>query len=184
VEIGCPPDCAYLSSARAHPAAVVQRRRDRDLRFLMPLVADLAEPQYRLLLAFQALVLKHAASALPAPDDLDVAEAAAAVAATIETERKGIIYEHQATSVPAQRLAAEIRGVITDIARQGHAGPVERDSAAALRRIEQAARTAGRNLDEQGGRAFLGLLERLMGSAANDDGEGPAESRPSLIVPP
>ncbi|HYT73137.1 MAG TPA: hypothetical protein VEL79_00190, partial [Vicinamibacterales bacterium] len=29
VEIACPPDCGYLSAARAHPAAVVQRQQDR-----------------------------------------------------------------------------------------------------------------------------------------------------------
>jgi hypothetical protein len=150
----------------------------------MPVVADLTEPQYRLLLAFQALVLKHVASALPAPNDLDVAEAAAAVAATIETERKGIIYEHHAASVPAQRLAAEIRDMIADIARQSQAGPVERDSAAALRRIERAARTAGGELQEEGSRVFLGLLERVMGNARGADAPAPEGPRSSLIVPP
>ena len=31
------------SSARSHPSAVVQRRQERDLRFLLPLVSDLSE---------------------------------------------------------------------------------------------------------------------------------------------
>lgn len=151
----------------------------------MPLVADLTESQYRLLLAFQALVLKHAASALPAPIDADVAEAAAAVAATIETERKGIIYEHRAASGPAERLAAEIRGAIAQIAREGQAGRVERDSAAVLRRLERAARTAGHELGEHGDRAYLGLLERLMAGAPapDEDGSLEAERASGLILP-
>src|SRR5438045_2477661 len=62
-EITCPQDCAYLSSAAAHPPAVVQRQRERDMRFFLPFVEALSETQYRLLLAFQALTVKHAGSA-------------------------------------------------------------------------------------------------------------------------
>src|ERR687884_1465190 len=46
VEIDCPPTCAYLSAARAHPAAAVMRRREMDLRFVVPLLSDLSDPQY------------------------------------------------------------------------------------------------------------------------------------------
>ena len=92
-EIDCPLDCSYLSSARAHPAAVVQRRRERDYAFVLPLVRELSEKQYRLLLAFQAVILKHAASAVPSPIDADVGDAAGTLASTLETARKGIIYE-------------------------------------------------------------------------------------------
>ena len=41
VEIPCPDSCPYLASAREHPAAVVQRRQERDLRFFLPLVPQL-----------------------------------------------------------------------------------------------------------------------------------------------
>ena len=107
VEIQCPPDCVYLASARTHPPAIVQRRQERDVSFIVPLVADLTETQYRLLLMFQSATVKHAASAVPGVRDEDIAAAADAAAATLETARKGIIYEHQAVSVPAQRLTAE-----------------------------------------------------------------------------
>jgi hypothetical protein len=192
-EIACPPDCAYLSSARAHPAAATQRRRERDFRFLLPLLQDLTEPQYRLLLAFQAVILKHAASALPAPHDVDVRDAAGTLASTIETARKGIIYEHQTASVPAQRLVTELRGLLAGIEREA---PVpERDAAAALRRIEQGARDAPAAFPEDGPTAYLGLLGRMMsdvasrtarnaagpaGPAGNDEPNRPA----GLIVAP
>src|SRR5919204_2859776 len=106
-EIACPPTCAYLSSARAHPPAVVQRQQERDFEFLLPRISDLSETQYRLLITLQALILRQADQAIPPVTDADVADACATTAATLETARKGIIYEHQAASVPAQRLAGE-----------------------------------------------------------------------------
>lgn len=181
VEIACPADCGYLSSSRAHPAAIVQRRRERDYRFLLPLVSELSEHQYRLLLASQALILKHSASALPAPLDADIADAAATIASTLETARKGIIYEHQATSVPAQRLAAEIRAMFAEIEREGHVRSLDRDGAAILRRIEQGARQAREAFPEDGERAYLSFLGRVMSEAARAQA---AEPQPPDAVDP
>lgn len=188
-EIACPPDCAYLSSARAHPAAATQRRRERDLRFLLPLLQDLTEPQYRLLLAFQAVILKHASSALPAPHDADVGDAAGTLASTIETARKGIIYEHQTASVPAQRIAAELRGLLDEIEREAPAPGRERDASEALRRIERGARDAPAAFPEDGPTAYLGLLGRMMSDVASRTAGKPGAAadeprRQGLIVAP
>jgi hypothetical protein len=191
-EIACPPDCAYLSSARAHPAAATQRRRERDFRFLLPLVQDLTEPQYRLLLAFQAVILKHAASALPAPHDVDVRDAAGTLASTLETAGRGIIYEHQTASVPAQRIVAELRGLLAEIEREAPAPGRERDAAAMLRRIEQGARDAPASFPEDGPTAYLGLLGRMMsdvasraaGNAAAPAGNDEPNRPAGLIVAP
>ncbi len=186
VEIRCPPACAYLSSARAHPAAVVMKRRDADLRFIVPLVQDLNEAQHRLLLYFQSIVIRHARGALPAVRDEDVAAGAAAAAATLETARKGIIYEHQADSAPAQRLAAELSRVVAElIARPGSppAATVERDAAAALRRLEQGARTAASAMPGDAPPVYLSLLDRIVGQAAEEapaPGDAPGAG---LIVP-
>ena len=174
-EINCPPSCSYLSSARAHPAAVVQRRRERDYRFLLPLVAELSEQQYRLLLAFQAVTLKHAANTLPAPIDADVRDAAATLASTLETSQKGIIYEHQTASLPAQRLSGEYRGMLEEIQKPGPVRGLERDAAVVLRRMEQAAREARAAFDEDGDRAYLLLLGRVMSSTEAAGGQ-PSES--------
>jgi hypothetical protein len=54
VEINCPSDCGYLTSARSHPPAVVQRRQERDVSFILPIVSELTDTQYRLLLLFQS----------------------------------------------------------------------------------------------------------------------------------
>jgi hypothetical protein len=162
VEIPCPDSCPYLASAREHPAAVVQRRQERDLRFFLPLVSDLTEPQARLVLVFQAVMLRHAAGAVPALLDQDVADAAGAVAATLETARKGVIYEHQAASIPAQRLSAELRAALASLAPEAsHVARVERDGAVALRTIEQAARTAATALAGDEPPIFINLARRL-----------------------
>lgn len=177
-EIQCPPACVYLSSAREHPAAVVQRRHERDMRYFLPLIADLTEPQYRMMLLFQAILLKHAQGALPPVRDEDVADAAAAVAATLETARKGIIYEHQAASVPAQRLAAELSRTAGELARrEGAPASVERDAAVALRRVERGARGAAAALAGDESPVFLTLMRRLMAGAAEAAGPEPPEGR-------
>ena len=94
---------------------------------------------------FQSVTVKHAEHAVPALLDVDIAEGAAAAASTLETARKGIIYEHQAVSVPAQRLTDEYaRVVVAELMAQNASqqSRVERDAAAALRKIEAGARTA------------------------------------------
>jgi hypothetical protein len=185
-EISCPPTCAYLSSARTHPAAVVQRRRERDLRFLLPLLADLSEPQYRLLLFFQALVVKHAQTAVPPITDSDIAEAAAAVAATFETAGKGIIYEHQAGSLPAQRLAVDLGHAVSDMRRKGAEPSVERDATVVLRTLERAARTAPGALADDEAPVLLGVLRRVMAATEQQQRAGAERAGSTgggLIIP-
>src|SRR5262249_19045166 len=74
VDIACPSACGFLSSSRAHPAAVAQRQQERDMRFLLPRIGDRTETQYRLFMLTQALIVQHAKSAAPAPIDSDVAD--------------------------------------------------------------------------------------------------------------
>jgi hypothetical protein len=196
VEIRCPPTCPYLSSAQQHPAAVVQRRRERDMGFFVPLVSDLSEPQYRLILYFQAIAAQHAVGAVPSLMDQDVAEAAAALAGTLETAGKGIIYEHQAASIPAQRLVTDFRKGLGELTRESGAqtSRFERDAAVALRRIEHGARRASSALAGDDHPVFLSLLSRIMAAAgtASDGAQGadspsaePGDRQPGsgLIIP-
>jgi hypothetical protein len=193
-EISCPDSCSYLASARTHPAAVVQRRQERDLHFFLPLVADLTEPQSRLVLLFQDVLLRHAAHAIPAVLDVDVVEGAAAVAATLETARRGLIYEHQPASVPALRLASELRKAIAQLTSEdSHVARLEEDAAVALRRIEQGARTAADALAGDVPPVFIGVVRRLMPGPGGDPGadndervlrpSGAASDGGPLIIP-
>ena len=111
-QIACPPDCAYLESATAHPPAVVQRQRERDVSFLVALLDGLTAPQQRL----TAIVLEYLATDRPdAPGlvDADVERAAVALAQTYETASRGIVYEHSASTAAAQRLALQMKQLVS-----------------------------------------------------------------------
>jgi len=189
-EIQCPFDCVWLASSRAHPPAAVLRQRERDTRFLAEVVHQLSQRAYAVLLLLQDVVRRYQRNAIPALRDTDVRNAAAALAATYETTARGIIYEHQAESLPAQRLLAELRAAVEDVVRRAGAGKehlVTADAAAALRRLEWAAREARAQL-EPSETAYLDLVGRLPydtpagapeGQAAAPD--TPAPSR--LILP-
>jgi hypothetical protein len=189
-EIACPPECVYLKASRVHPPAIVQRQQQRDMQFLAPRIGDLTESQYRLLLFAQAIVQQHARNAMPPLVDMDVADAAATVAATLETASKGIIYEHRAASIPAQRLATELTRPIADLRQRAGAevARVERDLAAALRRLERLAREAQGSVPEDGAedRSWLALASRLLETAAAAERERPETSpegdKPRIVL--
>lgn len=173
-EIACPPDCAYLATARHHPPAVVQRRQEREARFLVPLIHDLSEQQHRLFLFLQSVIAGARPSALPPLTDRDVADAAGALAATIETERRGIIYEHHAASLPAQRLEQDLTAAVETHRKNGPAS-LDRDLVTVLRRTEQAARAAAQHL-AGGDQAYLDFVEQTLREIAQQSGA--AESPP------
>jgi hypothetical protein len=158
-EIACPPDCGYLTTARVHPPAAVSRQRERDFRFAFPTVHRLPERAYDLLMALQAIVKRYRATAIPPLVDAEVAEAAAALASTLETATRGIIYEHHPTSLGAQRLAQELKSALTYLGQNGRPG-LERDAALALRRIEEAVGRAPTAF-EGSSTGYLDFLDRL-----------------------
>ena len=187
-EIHCPPTCSYLSTARTHPAAVVQRRQEKDLRFMLPLLAELTDQQYQLLLFFQGLIVQHSTAAVPSLIDSDVAEAAAALASTLETAGKGIIYQHQAAFLPAQRLLTRLETAFRELTKQAGsaAAALERDAGVALRRISKAANEARKALPEDDDPVYVKLLGRLMSGVpppAEADTGADEGSGGRLIIP-
>lgn len=158
-QIDCPPDCPYLESATAHPPAVVQRRRERDMDFLAALVHELSEPQQRLTAALFGYLAGDRPHALGLVD-ADLERAARALAQTRETASRGIVYEHAADTAAAQRLAGELQQVVED--ERGDGRRLSDDDAAdVLRRIETGAREARRALGEEDERAYLAMLRRV-----------------------
>lgn len=187
VEIRCPSDCPYLSTARNHPPAAVQRRQERDARFLVPLMYDLTAGQSRLFFSLQALVLSLAGSVTPSLIDHDIADAAGALASTYETASRGIIYEHKPASLPAQRLVHELTPALKQATEEMPGARLkEQDLLVVMRRLERAAREAQGSLDG-GGYAYLGLLHRIMGdpaaAQAAASGSAPRASGSGLVIP-
>jgi len=140
VEINCPPDCGYLSTSRSHPPAVVQRQQEMDRAIMLPLMQGLSERQARVFLMLAALTSRHQSEGLQKLVDDDIAQAAGALASTLETSARGIVYEHQPTSVAASRLMAELKTMVAEVVKNAGSA-LERDAAIALRRIEHGAKT-------------------------------------------
>jgi hypothetical protein len=180
-EIHCPPDCAYLTSAREHPPAATLRREQHDFEVVADVMRDLNHRQRELLmLVFTFLVRYEPPPLQPVLDD-DVAEAAAALAATFETATRGVIYEHRPASRSAARLIAELKPLLAESGK-GAGSPFDRDVGFVLRRVEQGVRDAHvQQPDER--RAFLSLLERVMTRALGESSPPAPDNAPRLIVP-
>ncbi len=191
VEIACPPDCGYLSAARTHPPAVIQRQQEMDRSMMLPLLQGLSERQARLFLMMSALTAQHRTEGLQRLVDEDIAQAAGALASTLETAGRGIVYEHQPASLVAARLMVEMKTMLDEVVKNAGSA-VERDAAIALRRIEHGAKTmtAARASGAHPGLAdneFQQLLARVLapapGTAAGEEEPATAPAS-SIILPP
>ena len=183
-EIACPPDCAYLASAREHPAAVVRRQQERDVAMLLPTIQHLSERQYQLFFLLQTVIARHKPEGFARLVDDDVAEAAGALAATLETAARGVIYEHGTQSVVAQRLVSDMKALLAEL-REQHVKVYDGEAAIVLRAIERGARET-RNAPGAGDTSYLTLMARLLQQSTPEPAAAtpaaPAE-RSSLIVP-
>ena len=163
-EIDCPPDCVHLVSSRNHPAATVKRQQEVDVAELMPSIRELSERQYQLFFLFQNVVAQTLPEGLTRLTDLDVAQAAASLAGTLETAARGIIYEQPPQSPNARKLADAFKTLMEQVREQG-ATLFDREAAITLRAIEQGATTVGRGHGgEPGGgdTAYIDLMARLL----------------------
>jgi hypothetical protein len=181
VEINCPSDCGYLATARTHPPAVVQRQQEIDRAMVLPLLQGLSERQARLFLMLAAVTSRHQPDVLQKLVDEDIAQAAGALASTLETAVKGIVYEHQPASLVASRLLVELKGVVDEVVKNAGSA-LERDAAIALRRIEHAAKMMV--TVRPGTNEFQQLLMRVLASPKGvEEPEAPAVPPSSLIIP-
>jgi hypothetical protein len=187
VEIRCPPTCGYLKAARIHPAAVEQRQREHDVAVMAPALRDLTERQQHLFFLLLSAIRAHANDPLRPVFDSDVADAAGALAATCETSARGVIYEHQTQSLPAQRLLSDLQAALAELGREGGGRLVEREAPYALRAIERGVRAVSAR-PGAGRTDYLDMTTRVLG-AASETAQAPPDSVPpashgGLILPP
>ena len=181
-QIHCPSDCPYLASARDHPAAVVVRQQQRDFGLVVPFIRELTDRQSQIFILVGRFLSAYQLPELHALIDEDVAEAAGALAGTLETSSRGVIYEHRPQSLPAGRLADALKIMLTEAG--GHdatTSAFERDAAVVLRRIEDAARGL-RAPDASHRREFLDLLTRVLRAADPAAVPAPAAGEGRLII--
>jgi hypothetical protein len=177
VEIRCPAGCVHLAAAREHPAAAVRRQHETDLRALMAALGPLSEGQLQLFFLIQSYLLKPPPAGAPRVVDREVADAATAVAATLETASRGVIFEHPAETLAGQRMATELRAMLAD-AGKGGGSRFEREAAAVLRAV---ARAAGEPVGKgPEARDYLDLMGRILREGAPDS----TGQEPSTIILP
>ena len=181
VEIQCPRDCGYLVSAREHPAAVVRRQQARDVERVLPTIRHLSERQYQLFFLCHALIARHQPDAFAKVVDDDVEQATGALAATLETASRGVIYEHSPQSPVAKAIIVALRTMLAQIGEQG-AKVYDGEVAIVLRAIEQGARNT--RMPHEGDAVYLELLGRLLQVQRQAD-LAPSNFKPvsSLIIP-
>jgi hypothetical protein len=175
VEISCPATCVYLEHAHRHPAAIVKRQQESDLTVLMAALGRVAEHQLQLFFLIQATILRFTPDGFSHITDADVADAAGALAATLETAERGVLYEHQAGSIVADALRRELNTVLEQVGKGG-GSRFEREAAQVLRGIERGARHE--TLEPGAGPLdYLSLVARVLQERP------PTAEAPTLIVP-
>jgi hypothetical protein len=182
VQIQCPSDCAYLTTAREHPPAAIVRRQQHDLGLLVQFMRDLNQRQSQLFFLVNTFLVRYEPPELQPLLDDDAVEAADALAATLETSARGVIYEHRPASLPAERLMGALKPLLAEAGGQSGGTPFERDAAFVLRRIAEAACEV-RASDAGNRRAFLDLLGRVINKNADEEPDASSQEPPRLIVP-
>jgi hypothetical protein len=175
VEIECPSNCGWLKAARAHPHAAQQRQQEQDASHVVPLIRGLDDGGYAVLMACLPAALACRSTMDPAPLDVDLQLAAAALAATAETAMRGVLYEHQAETPVAARLARAMSAPLAEAAEAG-AKRLDASTAAAMRRVEEAVKDFRRSGDVAPDAyfAFLGrVLKPRLADAQTGQAIGP-----------
>jgi hypothetical protein len=156
VEVDCPADCAFLTgrAAGAWEGRATELRRDK--RRIGSLFASMSEAQENA--AYDVLIgLQEVRSRYPDVDDRLMASALGVLRQTLETQERGILYEHKADDLRVQLVTTAIQESIEpDDERKAHRPSV---LLAVVRAFEQGlARAANEETDP---RAFLDSARRV-----------------------
>jgi hypothetical protein len=181
VEIACPEDCRYQGAAQRHPAAVVRKQIDHDLSLLMGTVGRLSEQQLQLFFLIQTLVLAYKPEGLGRITDADVALSVGALAASLETASKGVIFDEALTSIPAEGLRRALKPAIEEITKAGGAR-AEREVAMVLRSVERGASHAGGHIPD-GQTTYLELVGRVFQDRPLQPRASAAADKQLIILP-
>jgi hypothetical protein len=178
-EIACPTSCRYLAAARQHPPGIVLRQQRQDAERLLPILQSLDEPQRGVFLLLNGMILRHEPTGFARLTDDDVVDAATSLASTLETEARGLIYEHAPQSPTARRLAKEIRAMLDRVRGEGVSLG---DAAEVLRAIARGAEQM-RTVSEGDAAAYLMLMKRVLATETDETAAEPHSSGPAIILP-
>jgi hypothetical protein len=148
---------------------------------LVELTRDYSDRQAAVFVLVNRTLLDLPSAGLDRLVDADVAEAAGALAGTLETAAKGLIYEQRPASLPAARVVDALRPVLAR-AGEGRGSAFERDAAFVLRGIERLARDLGQEGSAEGS-GYVALVRRTIGASPPESERPDATESPRLILP-
>jgi hypothetical protein len=144
----------------------------------MATIGRLSEQQLQLYFLLQSMVLSFKPDGLAPLNDADVALAAGALAASLETSSKGLIFEESTGSVPGEGLRRALKPVIDEVTRNGGAR-AEREVAVVLRGMERGAKHEGGHIPD-GASSYLDLVARVFQQRPP---AAPAPPNPLIVMP-
>jgi hypothetical protein len=161
VEIRCPSDCTFLGTSQKHPAAVVRKQQEQDIAVLIGALGQRpTELQLQLFFLIGSVIVRYRPDGFMTLGDGDVADAAAAMAGTLEAAGRGVIAELPGANPVSEGLRRQIDGFLAEAGRR--AGPsFGRQTAEVLRAIERGARHDAPGVGAEG-TAYLALLRRIL----------------------
>jgi hypothetical protein len=160
---------------------VVQRQQKHDVSLVLPTIRHLTERQHQLFFLLHSVIAQHTPQELTRLLDGDIAEAAGALAATLETAGRGVIYEHAPQGPAAQALVAKLKAALARLREQG-ATVYDGETAIVLRAIERGATEIQPRAG--GDAAYAALMRRLLQTtAASPPPSEPGPAGGTLIVP-
>lgn len=127
---------------------------------LMAPMGRLSEQQLQLFFLLQSIILAFKPDSLARILDIDVAQATGAVANSLETASRRVIFEEATSSLIAEGLRKEIRQVVDEVTKSG-GSRAEREVALVLRGIERGAKHEDGLVDE-GPTGYLALVGRVL----------------------
>ena len=150
VEIRCPSDCRYLETSQKHPAATVRKQQEHDIAILLGAMGRRpTEMQLQLFFLMASVITRYRPEGLMTLGDSDVADAAAAMAGTLEAAARGVIAELAGSNPVSEGLRRRIDSFLAEIGKRGGPG-FGRQAAEVLRGIERGARHEAPGLSGDG----------------------------------
>lgn len=135
----------------------------------------LSEVQLHTFFLLASVVVRHQPEGLMRLTDADVADAAGAMATTLEAASGGLIAEMSGASPNGEGLRRQFDALLAELGKSAGAR-YARDAAEVLRGIERGARHEAQGIGE-GAADYVALLARVLPPA-------PAEGRPEKPVSP
>jgi hypothetical protein len=159
---------------------VVRRQQEQDLFTLVGSMGRrLSELQLQVFFLLASVITRHRPDGVVSLADEDVADAAAAMAGTLEASGQGLIAEFAGSSPLSEGLRRELDALLAELGKGGVGAGFAREAAEVLRGIERGARHEAAGVGSAA-RDYLTLIARVVPPAPD---AAPPTPPSSIILP-